>query len=120
MTDLFLIAHKVRGKVAWDVAERMTCVKCSGVYIDEVEGKFKCDACDEGVWWILSTVGHRAYPFLVVALAELRLPDENHLLLEQTPPEGLRDFYSIHDRQVAAKPAKPQYNDNLTLEDLGL
>lgn len=43
MTELYIIAHKVRGEVAFDVAHRL-----------EI-------ADDEG--WIIPTSGHRAYPF---------------------------------------------------------
>ena len=39
MSELYLIAHKVRGEPAFDIAVKM------------------------GDWWIIPTSGHRAYPF---------------------------------------------------------
>lgn len=55
MSDLYLIAHKVRGEPAFDVAERMECPECTA------QG---CTECDQlGYWWIIPTSGHRAYPF---------------------------------------------------------
>ena len=39
MSELYLIAHKVRGEAAFDVAIKM------------------------GDWWIIPTSGHRAYPW---------------------------------------------------------
>lgn len=63
MTDLFLIAHKVRGEPAFDVACHMTCAICNGKQIDDVEGE-SCVECDGyGFWWIIPTSGHRAYPW---------------------------------------------------------
>lgn len=47
MTEQYLIAHKVRGEPAFDVAEQM-----------EVNGE---------IWWI-THYGHRAYPFWYQAL----------------------------------------------------
>lgn len=54
MSELFLIAHKVRGEATFDIAERMQCPHCS-------EGCVECDAL--GYWWIIGTSGHRAYPY---------------------------------------------------------
>lgn len=49
MTDeLYLIAHKVRGSAAFDIAIQM-----------EMDGE---------VWWIIPTSGHRAYPYWHVRL----------------------------------------------------
>lgn len=53
--NLFLIAHKVRGECAYDIALPMECPECH--YI----GCAECD--DTGRWWIIPTSGHRAYPF---------------------------------------------------------
>lgn len=53
----FLIAHKVRGEAAFDIAIQQECVICVG------HGG-GCDECDGlGHWWICSTSGHRAYPY---------------------------------------------------------
>jgi hypothetical protein len=60
MTDLYLIAHKVRGEPAFDVAQHMTCPKCDGNGDDALY----CTVCDGvGHWWIIPTSGHRAYPY---------------------------------------------------------
>ena len=55
MTDLYLIAHRVRGEPAFDIATRMECPECTA------QG---CNECDSlGYWWIIPTSGHRAYPW---------------------------------------------------------
>ncbi|SRR6266568_4352464 len=112
MTDLFLIAHKVRGEPAFDVAEKMECSLCHGL------GCFECDST--GHWWIIPTSGHRAYPFdsysfstieglglgfdeVIGAAMPLNLPDhyahstaqhENRLaaLLATLPPAPVKPF----------------------------
>ena len=48
MTDLYLIAHKVRGQPAFDIAERCDDMDSEG---------------DPGPWWIIPTSGHRAHPY---------------------------------------------------------
>jgi hypothetical protein len=133
----YLIAHKVRGKLAFDVAEKMVCHVCQGEVISSISvGEIgniltpkPCSFCDStGHWWILSTVGHRAYPFWSRNLDELcSFPDVGSVVLPlremvgtDEPPEDLRDFYSIHDQQVKGRASVPGPNDNLTLEDLGL
>lgn len=70
----YLIAHKVRGAAAFDVAEQMRCPICGGVgshanpdfetgEMPDYEGA-SCTECDgTGYWWIVSTSGHRAYPY---------------------------------------------------------
>ena len=65
MTELFLIAHKVRGEPAFDVAARMDCPLCKGEggYIHDY-GADTCEECNaNGYWWIIPTSGHRAYPY---------------------------------------------------------
>ena len=47
MTELYLIAHKVRGQPAFDIAERCDDMDSEG---------------DPGPWWIIPTSGHRAHP----------------------------------------------------------
>lgn len=83
MSDLYLIAHKVRGKPAFDVATRMRCSICDGIggykvpdfetgEITDYEGP-SCHECDGlGYWWIIPTSGHRAYPWRWWPLANLR------------------------------------------------
>jgi hypothetical protein len=51
MENLYLILHKVRGKAAYDVAERVS-----------LDGK---------EWFVLCTVGARAYPVKTWSLSEL-------------------------------------------------
>lgn len=64
--DLYLVAHKVRGEPAFDIAERMECPECNGHGDrDVVDGHtIPCTECDSlGYWWIIGTSGHRAYPW---------------------------------------------------------
>jgi hypothetical protein len=56
MGDLYLIAHKVRGEPAFDVAIQIPCPEC-----DNDPGCTECDGL--GYWWIIPTSGHRAYPY---------------------------------------------------------
>jgi hypothetical protein len=133
--NAYLIAHKVRGQPVFDVAEKMQCPICKGVghahgAEDNYEGP-PCVNCEgEGHWWILSTIGHRAYPYYTIPVAELMQCFKGGFKEEVTalvpdPPEGLRDFYAIHDRQVkqAAEmqltPAAKQNAEDL-LAKLGL
>jgi hypothetical protein len=60
MSNLFLIAHKVRGEPAFDIAAQMECPECGGGDPDEEQGCAECD--HHGYWWIIPTSGHRAYP----------------------------------------------------------
>ena len=66
MTDLFLIAHKVRNEPAFDIACRIVCAECNGHGdLNIADATFiGCNECDNlGYWWIIPTSGHRAYPF---------------------------------------------------------
>src|SRR6267142_5413347 len=58
MTELFLIAHSVRGEAAFDVAVQMECPHCNA---NENVHCFDCDSL--GYWWIIPTSGHRAFPY---------------------------------------------------------
>jgi hypothetical protein len=59
MTDLYLIAHKVRGLPAFDVAQQILCPEC----IQPDASNAGCVECDGlGYWWVIPTSGHRAYP----------------------------------------------------------
>lgn len=60
MTDLYLIAHKVRGEPAFDIATNMICPECNDG--EDCEGCPECDGT--GLWWIIPTSGHRAYPIM--------------------------------------------------------
>lgn len=75
MSDLYLIAHSVRGEAAFDVALQMECPHCMPVEpsadflpIPE-EGCFECEG--NGYWWIIPTSGHRAYPYWSLPLGAL-------------------------------------------------
>ncbi len=61
MSELFLIAHKVRGEAAFDVAHRMDCPHCVTGIDQVIWGCFDCE--ELGYWWIIPTSGHRAFPF---------------------------------------------------------
>jgi hypothetical protein len=67
MTDLYLIAHKVRGERGYDVACKME--------------------MPDGTWWIIPTSGHRAYPFWHTYLGE---PDTSPM------PPDIQDHYATN------------------------
>lgn len=67
MPDLYLIAHKVRGEPAFDVAIKLQ--------IGSEEG------------WIIPTSGHRAYPFWQTQIDDLLFED-----MPEMPPD-LPDHY---------------------------
>lgn len=114
-SESFLIAHKVRGEPAFDVAVRFKCPICEPIRqgLDPAErGSVHCNECDEGQhWWIVPTSGHRAYPYWWIALKEL--PDLELLFLHAAPldprhtmPAGLRDHY-----ETTAAPGKGKVGD---------
>lgn len=93
MTELYLIAHKVRGEPAFDIATHLTCPKCEGT-------NDHCDQCDgAGHWWIVPTSGHRAFPYWDTKLSELcerPIYDDiaYSVMLDVPPlPPSLRDHY---------------------------
>ncbi len=61
MSELFLIAHKVRGEAAFDVATKMDCPHCVTGIDQVIWGCFDCE--EMGYWWIIPTSGHRAFPY---------------------------------------------------------
>jgi|SRR5882724_6969356 len=62
MSELFLIAHSVRGEAAFDVATKMECPECQGESVRHYTPD--CAECDSlGYWWIIPTSGHRAFPY---------------------------------------------------------
>lgn len=100
----FLIAHKVSGEPAFDVAVQMECPECEGVGCDE------CD--DDGYWWIIPTSGHRAYPYWHILLDGIEFEGNgNYHLSEELAkmPPDLPDHYAH-----SASPAQIK----LKLEDL--
>ncbi len=108
MTDLYLIAHKVRGEPAFDIAEKLICPECLGR---------ECAECDEsGHWWIASTSGHRAYPYWTCNLGAVDFPDQQtaEFHLSDMPP-SLPDHYPTRQ----APKAEPSTGRSL-LSALGL
>lgn len=100
MTDPFLIAHKVRGEPAFDVAVQMECPECGG---DQDHLGIGCHECDSlGYWWIIPTSGHRAYPWWSTNL--LDIDDSYYLKFEEDKsgflegpgpmPSSLPDHYT--------------------------
>lgn len=102
--ELYLIAHKVRGEATFDIASTL-----------ERDGE---------AWWILPSTGHRAFPYWNVALSELEAEASPGTLAEAlaNAPADWPDFYAYHNQPRASAAAKPKrgFNDELTLEDLGL
>lgn len=100
---LFLIAHKVRGLPAFDIAER-----CNSMGT----------LTDPGPWWIIPTSGHRAWPYWWRELNELLVPEFEYrqVVMEffSKMPESLPDHYP---RTASTKP-KPKPIDHINLEDL--
>ena len=100
MSELFLIAHKVSGEAAFDVAIQMECPECQGhgdrniadaTFID-------CEECDAtGHWWIIPTSGHRAYPFHAEPL------NKDIERYHEAMPPNLPDHYP-----TLASPTKPK------------
>lgn len=100
-TDLYLIAHKVRGEPAFDIAQHMTCPTCEGT-------NDHCHQCDgAGHWWIIPTSGHRAFPYHYWPWDELAADSRkcssvfDPIPIEAPPmPPNLRDHYAV-EREVA-------------------
>lgn len=111
MTDLFLIAHKVRGEAAFDVATKMECPEChNGPCDKDTPMCVECD--DEGYWWIIPTSGHRAYPYWTNSLDNA--VDWEMLRINGNPivdmPPSIPDHY----------PTKSEPNAPTLAERLGL
>jgi hypothetical protein len=96
VTELFLIAHKVRSEPAFDIAQRSQ--------IGDEEG------------WIIPTSGHRAYPYWWILLENI--DDRHELRLDRTQqdcdaqwalegpppmPTDLPDHYACNDRPLATQ-----------------
>ncbi len=101
--DLFLIAHKVRGEPAFDIAERMDCPYC--IPTQNFRTVEECVECSgDGFWWIVSTSGHRAYPWRSFPLSQLEGDvDQGYFegIMFEMPP-SLPDHYPTRQ----AKPEK--------------
>lgn len=121
MTDspdyLYLIAHKVRGEPAFDVAIQMPCPLCqdyesvTGARCEAERSQEDCVECDRvGFWWIISTSGHRAYPWWHTKLENI--DDTYELSFEPTMLEGpgsmppdLPDHYTAPAEPRTPRPA---------------
>lgn len=95
--QLYLIAHKVRGEPAFDIATRMKCPICEPIRqgLDDGTAYSGCHECnDEQFWWIIPTSGHRAYPSDYIKLSHLATVDGecplDHMAL---PTDSLPDHY---------------------------
>ncbi len=63
--ELYLVAHKVRGAPAFDIAQHLTCPHCQATD----DGCLACDGA--GHWWIIPTSGHRAFPIMNWLVSDL-------------------------------------------------
>lgn len=94
MTEFYLIAHKVRGEPAFDIAIKM-----------------HVEALEED-WWIIPTSGHRAYPYWSEGLLHI-------MTMSEVPPmpTDLPDHYEV---SAAPKGSGQGTNGRDLLERLGL
>lgn len=123
MTDLYLIAHKVRGQPTFDIAQKMQCAVCHAdpdVVNFTVPPKDECHECDSlGFWWIIPTSGYRAYPYWSYSLKRVF----NVMFLVDKPPSimptSLPDHYAANDRQLS-EPAAQKAEGKGLLAKLGL
>lgn len=101
MTDLFLIAHIVRGQPAFDIAEHLTCPECLG------HGCSECD--EEGFWWVVGTSGHRAYPYYSIPFDELSAGDtiDGYYSITSLAPSEAPPSWPDHYNVRSAPSAKP-------------
>ena len=93
--ELYLIAHKVRGALAFDVAHKLQI------------------GTDEG--WIIPTSGHRAYPFWHAELGTV-FCSQLWAVMPQLP-EDLRDHYEV-DAKPPHRPVRRAPSRTLTIDDL--
>ena len=76
MSELYLIAHKVRGEPAFDIAVKMEMA--------------------DGCWWIIPTSGHRAFPYwherIKFQIAEMPADLPDHYPVAKKAPTNLDDL----------------------------
>lgn len=100
----YLVAHKVRGEPAFDIAIKLPCAVCrlmkplTANAENGAGADFECDECDDtGVWWIIPTSGHRATPWWTESLSAFARQDMdgscNKLDFIPEMPEGWPDHY---------------------------
>lgn len=113
MTELYLIAHKVRGEPAFDIAEKHSCPRCqsyesvTGMWCEAEFPQQSCTQCDgAGERWFIPTSGHQAFPYWSVPLIKAYVLDQDaaywNCVLKMPPemPPDLRDHYAV-EREVA-------------------
>lgn len=122
--ELYLVAHRVRGEPAFDIAQQISCSICGGAGKDTIADsieEIECIECDAiGFWWIIPTSGHRAYPYHYWPWDELACDsrisehefDPIPIQLGTMPPD-LQDHY--HLNQPAA-PNQPSLLSRLNLK----
>ena len=94
---MYLIAHKVRGEPAFDIAEPM-------------------QVGDE-TWWVIPTSGHRAYPYWTSKLEDW---DVWEIWEKQMPsmPLDLRDHYQVLNALNAPSRQSTSRTTEIDLDDL--
>lgn len=98
MSDLYLIAHKVYGEPAFDVAVQIECPICVGTGRGDFEHGAWCVECDSlGFWWIIATSGHRAYPYWNSSLDDLAVA------------QGNLEYYSVSSECPDMPPSIPDH-----------
>lgn len=103
MTEQYLIAHKVRGEPAFDIAIPME--------------------MDDETWWIIPTSGHRAYPYWSAPLEGLMKDahcpmDDGYLAhCRETMFDDLPDHYQV---SAAPKSKGSAIRGRNILAELGL
>lgn len=116
MTDLYLIAHKVHGEPAFDIACKLDCPECEGLG-PEYKTIAPCIECDSlGFWWIIPTSGHRAYTYYDIRLDEIEFEGNGHYCLSEEltkMPPSLPDHYL-----PTAEPKAPSLLDRLNLRPI--
>lgn len=124
---LYLIAHKVRGEAAFDVAQQSICTLCqsytsvTGDYCEPRALQSECGLCNGlGYMWIIPTSGHRAYPYWHEPIWNL---------IESTHGEGwfnyllgkdVSDLPDHYPNPRAQEPAPKRIDSRRLLESLGL
>lgn len=116
MNEPFLIAHKVRGQPAFDIAIRIPCPECT----DPEYGTEGCVECNHlCFWWIIPTSGHRAYPYwytmIVDNVSTFFINDEGHNTVEWFYPKMPPD-HPDHYQPTSA----PRKAPSSLLKTLGL
>lgn len=107
MSELYLIAHKVRGEPAFDIAIQL-----------DTEGT----STDPAPWWIIPTSGHRARPYWHYKLEDLYSgPDKGTLTAREMIgtddcPPNWPDHYAANNRSLSSA----LKGTAALLEDIGL